>query len=100
MTSRQYHAIDEEVAAEIKRLKKEHPSLGHEGLMDALAQQGIDLDEAEFKAYVRKHKLGPGILQRSWGWVASRWIPDLGLLHRGPSMNRSFRRTFWRRRND
>lgn len=100
MTSRHYDAIDEKVAAEIKRLKKEHPNLGHEGLINALAQQGIELDEAEFKEYVRKHKLAPGVTQQSWGWVAARRIPFLVTIHRPPWINRSFRRMFWRKRHD
>lgn len=100
MTSRQYDVIDEKVAAEIKRLKKDHPNLGHEGLMDALSQQGIQLDEAQCKEYVRKHKLAPGVVQQSWGWVASRWIPPFSLFTRGPPRNRAFRRFFWRRRHD
>jgi hypothetical protein len=100
MTSREYDAIDEKVAAETKRLKKEHPNLGHEGLMDALDQQGIVLDEADFKDYVRKHKLAPGIIQQSWGWVASRWIPPFGLFHRGPPENRASRRVLWRKRHE
>jgi len=98
MSSRQYDAIDERVEAEIRRLKKAHPNLGHEGLMDALSQQGIDLDEAEFKEYMRKNRLAPGILQQSWGWVASgRW---LGLGPSSPPKNRSYRRMFWRKRHD
>jgi hypothetical protein len=100
VTSRQYHAIDERVEAEIKRLKREHPNLGHEGLMDALAQQGMELDEAEFKEYVRTHKLAPEIKRQSWGWVGARWIPFLVTTHRRPHENRSFRRLFWRKRHD
>ena len=100
MTSRQYDVIDEKAAAEIKGLKTEHPNLGHEGLMDALSQQGIQLEEAQFKEYVRKHKLAPGIVQQSWGWVASRWIPPFGLFYRGPPKNRALRRTLWRKRDD
>jgi len=99
MTSRQYDAIDEIVEAEVGRLKEEHPDLGHEGLMDALSQQGIHLDEAEFKEYVRTHNLAPGIKRRSWGWVGARWIPFLVTTHRHPHENRSFRRLFWRKRH-
>lgn len=94
MTSRQYDAIDQRVAAEIKRLKKEHPNLGHEGLMEALSQQGIELDEAEFKEYVRKHKLAPGILRKGLGWVASGRIWGVG--PSSPPKNRSERRKSWR----
>jgi hypothetical protein len=98
MTSRQHDLIDEKIEAEIKRLKKEHPNLGHEGLMDCLSQQGIHLDEAEFKQYVRKHKLAPGILGHTWGWVAaSRWF---GVGPSSPPKNRWYRRRLWRKRRD
>jgi len=98
MTSRQCDPIDERVEAELERLHEEHPNLGHEGLMDALEQQGIHVAEAELKEYVEAHQMEPEVAKHSWGWVASRWIPDIGLLHRGPPSNRSFRRMFRRRK--
>jgi len=44
MTTRQYDAIDDRVADEIKRLHKRHPKLGHDGLLHALRQQEIHVD--------------------------------------------------------
>ncbi len=97
MTSRSHDAIDENVAEDILRLHGEHPNLGHEGLLDAMSQQGIEIDEAEMKRFLRRHKLNPEIARQSWGWVASRWIPPFfGLWQKRPTENRSQRR-FWRR---
>jgi hypothetical protein len=50
VTSRQFDAIDEKVAAEIKRLHKRHPKLGHDGLIDALRQQEIHVDPPNFRS--------------------------------------------------
>ncbi len=98
MTSRQYNPLDEAVAEEIKRLHKRYPKLGHEGLLDALEQQGIEVDEGEMKNFVRKNKLGPGIAEQSWGWVASCWrLFPWGLPEQRPHDKRSQRR-FWKRR--
>jgi hypothetical protein len=96
MTSRKYDVIDEAVAEEIERLHKEHPNLGHEGLLDVISQQGIEIDEAEMKRFMRHHKLNPEIARQSWGWVASRWRFPWGWFEQRPPANRSARR-FWRR---
>ena len=72
MTSRLYDAIDEKVAVEIKRLRKRHPKLGHEGLMNALAQSGIRVDEAQLKRFLKSRKLEPEAPSRkTWGHIGA-----------------------------
>jgi hypothetical protein len=72
MTSRRIQPIDEHVAAEIKRLRKKHPKLGHEGLMDALAQSGIRVDEAELKVFLKSQRMKPEAPSRkTWGHVGA-----------------------------
>jgi hypothetical protein len=63
MTSRQYDAIDERVAAEINRLHKQHPKLGHDGLLDALVQQDIHIDPQELATFMGRQGIRA---ERSW----------------------------------
>jgi len=72
MTSRQYDVIDEKVAAEIKRLHKRHPKLGHDGLLDGLRQQEIHVDPQELEAYMKEHRIRP---ERFWRGLAWRGAP-------------------------
>lgn len=76
MTSREYDSMDEPIAAEIDRLHKKHPKLGHDGLMGALKQQGIQVNERQLKLYLRTRGIdpeSPGC--RTWGHVAAGyWI--------------------------
>jgi hypothetical protein len=68
MTSRQYHAIDERVAAEIRRLHKRHPKLGHDGLLDALRQESIHVDPQDLDRFMKINRIRP---ERPWwrlGW--------------------------------
>lgn len=79
MTSRQYAVIDEGVAAEIKRLHKRHPKLGHDGLLDALHQQDIYVDPQELGAYMKEHRIRPERFWRSWAWRgAPAWLISWG----------------------
>jgi hypothetical protein len=73
MTSRQYHAIDEKVAAEIKRLHKRHPKLGHEGLLDALRQQDIHVDPQELEVYMKRNRIKA---ERFWRGLSWRGAPS------------------------
>jgi hypothetical protein len=79
MTSRQYHAIDENVAAEIKRLHKRHPKLGHDGLIDALRQEGIHVDPHDLKVFMNEHRLKPERFWRGLSWRgAPSWLIPWG----------------------
>ncbi len=59
MTSRQYDAMDERVAAEIKRLHKRHPKLGHHGLLEALRQEEIHVDQEELASFLKQNHIEP-----------------------------------------
>lgn len=75
MTSRQYDAIDEKAAAEIKRLHKEHPKLGHGGLIKALRQANIEVDPNELKLFMRLNNIKPVHEWRPWRWHgAPAWL--------------------------
>ena len=79
MTSRQYDAIDEHVSAEIKRLHKRHPKLGHDGLLDALRQQNIHVDPQDLEAYMKHNRIKPERLWRGWALRgAPAWLIGWG----------------------
>ena len=69
MTSRQYDAIDELLAAEIKRLHKQHPKLGHDGLLDALVQQDIHVDPQELATFMARQGIKAERIWQPWKWV-------------------------------
>jgi hypothetical protein len=72
-----YHTIGEDVARRIKQLHREQPRLGHEGLIDILKQEDVDVDEAELKRYLRDNKIRPESAGHwSLGHVSRlRWWP-------------------------
>src|SRR2546428_12684313 len=69
MTSRQYDAIDELLAAEIKRLHKRYPKLGHDGLLDALVQQNIHVDPQELATFMARQGIKAERIWQPWKWV-------------------------------
>jgi hypothetical protein len=74
MTSRRYDAIDERVAVEIKRLHKEHPKLGHHGLLEALRQDDIHIDPHQLEQFMRVNHILPEREWRPWRWRGlPRW---------------------------
>jgi hypothetical protein len=85
MTSRQYDAIDERVAAEITRLHKEHPKLGHDGLLDALRQQDIHVDPQELERYMKQNRIKAELYWRPWKWVGLRGSWMAGVIHSRPT---------------
>ena len=68
MTSRQYDAIDERVASEIKRLHKRHRKLGHHGLLEALRQADIHVDPKELERFMKQSGIKPQREWRPWRW--------------------------------
>jgi len=81
MTSRQYDAIDERVAAEIKRLHTQHPKLGHDGLLDALVQQDIHVDPQELATFMARQGIKADPVWKPWKWsgMPGWWFP--GVIH-------------------
>ncbi len=69
MTSRQYNAIDDRVAAEIKRLHKRHPKLGHHGLLEALQQAGMHVDPEELESFMRQNRIRAERSWQPWKWI-------------------------------
>jgi hypothetical protein len=59
MTSRKYQPIDSNVADEISRLHRRHPKLGHDGLLDALRQAGVEVDPRELEAFMKTRRIKP-----------------------------------------
>jgi hypothetical protein len=95
MTSRQYDAIDERVAAEIKRLHKRHPKLGHDGLLDALRQQDIHVDPQEFETHMKGHHIKAEAAWKPWKWSG---LPGWWPFSSSPISYRSTRRwRLWRK---
>ncbi len=50
--SRKYERLDAEVAGRIVELHKRHPNLGHNGLLNALKDEGIDVDPRELEDFM------------------------------------------------
>lgn len=71
---RTYSTIDEETGRHVRELHKRHPKLGHHGLLNILHQEGYDIDAEELEEFMRNHKMQPGLVRRTWGWVARRWV--------------------------
>jgi hypothetical protein len=79
MTSRQYDAIDERVASEIKRLHKKHPKLGHSGLLDALRQAQIEVDPEELERFLKRNRIKAEKSWKPWKWSGlPSWWPGFG----------------------
>jgi hypothetical protein len=72
-----YATIDGQIAKRIQEVHRKYPNLGHEGLTTVLEQEGIHVDEAEFKRFVLAHDLDPGETGRpTMAHVARRvWWP-------------------------
>jgi hypothetical protein len=85
MTSRQYDAIDESVGTEIKRLHKDHPKLGHDGLLDALRQQDIHVDPQELGRFMKRNRIKAERYWRPWKWVGLRGSWMAGIVHHRPT---------------
>jgi hypothetical protein len=82
MTSRrQYDAIDDRVAAEIKRLHKRHPKLGHAGLLDALEQQEVHVDPEELERFMKQNRIRAERSWQPWKWSGLRWPFGVGVIH-------------------
>lgn len=69
MTSRQYDAIDERVAEEIRRLHKRHARLGHDGLLDALEQADIHVDPQELERFMAEKSIKAERPWQPWRWI-------------------------------
>ena len=72
MTSRRYQVIDERVATEIERLHKQHPKLGHHGMLDALRQADLHIDPRELERFMKEHRMKP---ERPWRPLPLRGLP-------------------------
>lgn len=68
MTSRRYDAIDARVAEEIRRLHKQHPRLGHHGLLEALNQADHHVDPEELERFMKEHRIKAEKPWRPWRW--------------------------------
>lgn len=75
MTSRQFDAIDERVAEEIRRLHKRHPKLGDHGLLEALKESDIHVDPEELERFMNEHRIKAEKPWRPWRWRgAPSWL--------------------------
>jgi hypothetical protein len=93
LTSPQYDAIDEKVAAEIKRLHKRHPQLGHHGLLEALEQVDVHVDPEQLERFMADHRIKAERSWRPWKWTGlPRWWFG-GIIH--PRTTRRWR--LWRK---
>lgn len=68
MTSRKYVEIDAAVAERIVAMHKQHPKLGHHGLLDGLKQENIHVDPGDLVGFMRKHRIKPAREWRPWKW--------------------------------
>lgn len=79
MTSGQRQAIDQRVAAEIQRLHKRYPKLGHHGLLEALRQSDIHIDRRDLERFMREHHIKAERPWRPWAWRGlPAWLAGLG----------------------
>ena len=52
-TSKRADSVDPETAASIMQLHREHPMLGHRGLLRVLRDQGVNIEQADLKRFLR-----------------------------------------------
>jgi hypothetical protein len=79
MTTTPYQVIDEQVAAEIRRLHKRHPKLGHHGLLEALRQADYHIDPREIERFMKEHHIKPERPWRPFTWRGlPAWMAGLG----------------------
>jgi hypothetical protein len=62
--SRQYDAFDEEVAGRVVELHERHPNLGHNGLLNALRDEGYEVDPQQLERFMDD----ADIEGESWHW--------------------------------
>ena len=75
MSEHRHRSIDAEVAAEIKRLHKRHPKLGHHALLEALKQDGILVDSEELERFMRANGIKAERFWRPLRWLgAPSWL--------------------------
>ncbi|MDO8614185.1 MAG: hypothetical protein Q7T33_00420 [Dehalococcoidia bacterium] len=55
----QHRPIDDRIAREIARLHKRYPKLGHHGILTALEDQGVRVDPAELKRFLKTKRMKP-----------------------------------------
>lgn len=81
--SRKYQYFDEAVAERVVELNKRHPNLGHNGLLNALRDEGIDIDPQDLERFMDAADI------EAWGWYWKRnnirgYLKLLGLVHDDP----------------
>jgi len=57
MTSHGYSTIDQHVADLIQHLHKRHPNLGHHGLLQALEDEGVEVDPQDLERFMEQEDI-------------------------------------------
>jgi hypothetical protein len=73
MTGHQIRAIDDEIAAEIRRLHKRHPRLGHHGIFELLEQAGTHVDREDLERFMAENHIRAAKPWRLWRWRGASW---------------------------
>jgi hypothetical protein len=81
--SRRYDRLDERVAERILDLHKRHPNLGHNGLLNALKDEGVTIDPQDLERFMEHAK----IEGESWYWKRNNirgYLKIWGFVHDDP----------------
>lgn len=71
--SRLYNTIDAPIAEEIRDLHKQHPRLGHHGLLHLLEQGGMHVDQQELGRFMKENHMRAEKPWRPWRWRGVSW---------------------------
>jgi hypothetical protein len=81
--SRRYDNFDEKVAAFVVELHERHPNLGHNGLLNALEDEGYVVDPQQLERFMED----ADIKAESWHWRRNNirgYLKLLGFVHDDP----------------
>lgn len=67
--------IAPEVEKAVRRLHREYPELGHDGIGKLLEDEGLDIDSRELRAFMEEHDLNAGPTS---SWRPKSRIPFIG----------------------
>jgi len=96
VTVGKHQPIDDQMAAEIRRLHKKYPKLGHHGIAEVLRSEGCEVDPAELEQFMRHNRLNADKPWRPYLRLGlPRWMDPTGGAIRVDSPRKRIRWRLW-----